>query len=331
MNVLRILSYITSRLDWYLFGGKQRHEEFVLQRKRNQQHCYDYPAENNRWKKVGASPVFGDCHTGTVFDPYVFCDADVFYMVVSERMTGNLLLLFSKDGIRWEKRTTVLSAQPNSWEHVVNRGCLLKVGDAWHLWYTGQNKGVSRVGHLTNKKLTSFDRTDNNRSVLEANTLKEGVSVMNPCVLWDEEKRVFRMWYAAGENYEPDAIFYAESKDGDHWEKRSEPVLAKDEAHEWEKYKVGGCDVKRMSDGRYIMFYIGYQNLDVARICYALSSDGISWKRPDDNLVIAPSRESWDADAVYKPAFVERNGEQFLWYNGRSGTDEYIGLAKRTV
>ena len=135
------------------------------------------------------------------------------------------------------------------------------------------------------------------------------------------------MWYAAGENYEPDVIFYAESTDGDHWKKRQEPVLTKLESHEWEKAKVGGCDVKLKADGTYEMYYIGYQNVDVARICYATSKDGLDWNRSDNNLLIAPSKNRFDSDATYKPSVVERDGKQYMWYNGRHNHEEYIGLA----
>lgn len=75
------------------------------------------------------------------------------------------------------------------------------------------------------------------------------------------------------------------------------------------------------------MYYIGYQNVDVARICYATSKDGIQWNRSEDNLLISPSRNRFDSDACYKPAVVEHGGKQYLWYNGRHKHDEYIGLA----
>ena len=78
------------------------------------------------------------------------------------------------------------------------------------------------------------------------------------------------------------------------------------------------------------MYYIGYQNVDVARICYATSKDGIHWVRKDNNIIIAPSRNRFDSDACYKPAVVERDGKLFMWYNGRYNNDEYIGLATKS-
>ena len=43
---------------------------------------------------------------------------------------------------------------------------------------------------------------------------------MCPDVLWDDQAKLFRMWYSGGEQYEPDAIGYATSPDGDAWSKR---------------------------------------------------------------------------------------------------------------
>ena len=42
---------------------------------------------------------------------------------------------------------------------------------------------------------------------------------MCPHVLWDEQQKLFRMWYSGGEQYEPDAIGYATSPDGLKWTK----------------------------------------------------------------------------------------------------------------
>ena len=329
--IMSLLGRIKYNISWYLLGGKQRAEIFARQREENQQHCYDYPPENNGWKKYGDKPVLGDVKTGTLFDPYVSVNENEFVMVVSERKSGNLILLRSNDGMSWGEQTTILTRKKKTWEDTVNRACILFVDNKWHIWYTGQKGRKSRIGHLTSDSFKHFSRYSNNQPVITPTLPEEGDSVMNPCVLWNVEKHIFQMWYAAGENYEPDMIFYAESTDGDNWHKRETPVLEKLESHEWEAFKVGGCDVKRLKDGTYIIYYIGYQNLDVTRICFATSVDGIHWERTSDNYCISPSKNSWDSDACYKPSVVEKDGEYYMWYNGRRETFEYIGLAKKKI
>ena len=78
------------------------------------------------------------------------------------------------------------------------------------------------------------------------------------------------------------------------------------------------------------MFYIGYEDIDTARICLARSKNGITaWERCPANPIISPTPDSWDADACYKPSVIcdEENNRRLLWYNGRKGGAEYIGLA----
>lgn len=300
---------------------------FGTQRERNQKHCYDFPSENNGWKKIGNAPVYGDKDTNCVFDPFVMVENDRFVMIVSERLNHGIDRLESDDGIHWNKTATILSRVPDTWQSIVNRATLVFHNGLWHMWYTGQFNNSACIGHTVSKDGILFHNAKH--PCLKAEMKAEGVSVMNPCVLWNEQKECFQMWYAAGENYEPDMLFYAESKDGDHWVKRTEPVLEKHTSHLWECAKVGGCDVKIKSDGSYEMYYIGYQNIDVARICYATSKDGIHWNRDDNNLLIAPSKDGFDSDACYKPAMIERDGRKYMWYNGRHNNEEYIGLAMK--
>ena len=328
-NVLFFVKKVKGKITWYLFGGKKRAQKFAMQRALNQKHCFDFPAELNGWKKIGKSPVYGNLSTGSIFDPFVFSYENTFFMVASERKTGNLILLRSEDGKKWLLYDTILEGVSNTWEKVVNRACILCVNGVWHLWYTGQNGKSSCIGHLASNDFTQFTRSQNNNAVLIPTLEAEGLSVMNPCVLWNEQRGLFQMWYAAGESYEPDVIFYAESKDGNIWKKREKPVLTKLESHEWEKYKVGGCDVKLLEDGSYIMYYIGYQNLDVARICFATSKDGINWERSAENICISPSENSWDAHACYKPSVIIDGYKTYMWYNGRKDNCEYIGLATK--
>ena len=76
------------------------------------------------------------------------------------------------------------------------------------------------------------------------------------------------------------------------------------------------------------MFYIGYQNEDYAQIGMARSRDGVTgWERHPENPIIAPDPGRWDGEACYKP-FVIYDGEKWLlWYNGRQGAVEQIGVA----
>jgi len=157
----------------------------------------------------------------------------------------------------------------------------------------------------------------------------EKTSVMTPHVIWDDEARLYKIWYSAGLNREPDAIGYATSPDGLVWTKREEnPVFEADPKVEWRRAKVAGCQIIKDS-GWYLMFYIGFSNPYHAQIGIARSKDGITnWQQLAANPIIRTSAQpGWDADACYKP-YAMFDGEKWvLWYNGRRKNLEQIGVA----
>ena len=296
----------------------------------NQRHCYDYPSENNGWKKIGNRPVWGNRETGTMFDPYVLRLDSKFLMVVSARKTKSIILVESTDGECWKSPQLLLTGRDGKWDDIVNRGCLVQHNGKLYLWYTGQYNDKSFIGLAVSSDNKTYLRIQDS-PVLSAEAKHEGQSVMNPCVIWDEKENIFKMWYSAGETYEPDVSCYAERIDGIRWTKHHKPVLTKYPQHKWEQYKIGGCHVVKQDDDSYLIYYIGYQNIDVARICMAYSHDGINWERDNNNLLIAPTKDSWDADSIYKPSVIDCDGELYLWYNGRKAMEEYIGLCKKNI
>ncbi len=302
-----------------------------IRRYRNQKHISDYPAECGGWKKYKGNPVLGDKETGTLFDPFIRCVDNRYIMCVSRRRDDCLMFFDSLDGITWENERVILEGIPNSdWETKVNRGCFLIRDNQWYVWYTGQHNGKSRIGLAISRDGRSFSRISS-MPVLIPEKDFEGDAVMNPCVLWDADKASFRMWYAAGENYEPDVLCYAESKDGVTWDKWPEPVMKADVRKAYQQFKVGACDILKTKKA-YVMAYIAYQNLDVARICVATSNDGIlKWETLDENPILSPEKKQWDGHAVYKPTILYDHNRQIIriWYNGRNGHCEKIGLAEK--
>ncbi len=137
------------------------------------------------------------------------------------------------------------------------------------------------------------------------------------------------MWYSGGDQYEPDAIGLATSPDGLSWSKHPKnPVFRADPNSAWERHKVTACQVIRQ-DGWFVMFYIGFRDIDHAQIGLARSRDGIGgWQRHPANPIIRPGQGKWDADAVYKPFAILDGAKWRLWYNGRRGGSEQIGMAE---
>jgi predicted GH43/DUF377 family glycosyl hydrolase len=152
-------------------------------------------------------------------------------------------------------------------------------------------------------------------------------ALMCPSAIWDEQARLFRMWYCGGDQYEPDAIGYATSADGLHWTKHpSNPVFRPTPENTWEQYKVAGAQVF-LHKGWYYIVYIGYRDIDHAQIGIARSRDGIKdWMYHPRNPIVRPGQDGFDQDACYKPFMLFDGKRWLLWYNGRHGWLEQIAL-----
>ena len=311
-----------------VFSKVRRKIEYI----HNKKATYDYAPQQGGWEKY-ESPVFGDETTASVFDPFVVMIEDRYRLFVSERKNSGIICTDSTDGTEWEKWKVALEAgNKGSWEERVNRASVCKIDGKWLMWYTGQSRNNSAIGIATSDDGIRFTRMQQKPILVPSEPYEKG-SVMNPCVLWDKDEEIFKMWYAAGEQFEPDVLCYAESKDGINWERyANNPILEKSN-EKYDQCKVGGCDILKEND-RYYMFYIGYQNVDTARVCMAESNDGIhNWVRSMDNPVISPEKKSWDADAVYKPTVVlnKQKNKLLMWYNGRKQNCERIGLAEYRI
>lgn len=290
-----------------------------------------FPPTAGGWRKYEGNPVLGSEALGTCFDIFVMEDGGEYRMYFSWRNRKSLAVSTSKDGVEWSEPRVILEPRLDTgWEDDLNRNCIVKREDGYHMWYTGQaNHQHSWIGYATSQDGLNWKRMSD-QPVLFPERPFEGASVMCPCVIWDETRKLFKMWYSAGETYEPNVIGYATSRDGMHWDKLpSNPIVTPMREFPCEQDRIGACQVFQR-DGWYYMFYIGYEDIDTARICLARSPDGVTrWQRHPQNPIVSPSEGEWDADACYKPHVVWQPERQrwLLWYNGRHGAPEYIGLA----
>lgn len=289
--------------------------------------------EKGSFQKYGDAPVFGNKERGTMFDAYVWRQGGKIRMDLSWRSRNALAVTFSEDGIHWDPPVITLDgADCSPWENMINRNCVLPdpYGEGYLMWYTGQwwehKVGRSRIGLARSADGIHFER-EGDSPVLVPETEFEKDSVMNPFVMFENGK--FRMWYAAGETYEPNVICYAESVDGVHWEKwPTNPIFQCAPENPYEQDRIGAVQILR-EEGGYLMFYIGYWDVHTACICAARSKDGISgWQRVRENPLVVPTPGSWDEDSCYKPGVLrDDEGRYHIWYNGRRGSEEYIGYA----
>ena len=279
------------------------------------------------WVKYAENPVLGG-DLGTCFDISVLKEGETYRMWFSWRPKKSIALVESKDGVQWSKPVIVLGPNKNTdWENDLNLPVVIKNGERYQMWYTGQARGKSWIGYATSKDGVTWERMSD-KPVLAAEKPWEKVAVMCPHVMYDDKARQYRMWYSAGEQYEPNAIGYATSEDGLKWARHeNNPIFKPDAKNAWEKDRVTACQVIRQGDW-HLMFYIGFRDRDHAQIGLARCRDGISdWQRHQANPIIRPGKGQWDQDAVYKPYAIFDGKQWLLWYNGRKGGVEQIGLA----
>jgi beta-fructofuranosidase len=311
-------------LDLFARGGSARLKSLdVWQMKPNRG-----AAETSAgWFKSPANPVLGG-KLGTCFDVSVLKEDGKYRMWFSWRPRKSIAMVESRDGVHWSEPVIVLG--PNSetdWEADVNRPVVLERDGVYHMWYTGQAKGHSWIGQAMSTDGRKWERLYLS-PVLSPEQPWEKVAVMCPHVLWDERTERWRMWYSGGEQNEPNAIGYATSADGRNWTKaEANPIFRPDPNFAWEKDRVTGCQVLPHQGG-YLMFYIGFRDEAHAQIGAAWSRNGVTgWRRHPANPIIRSGKDRWDQDAVYKPYALFDGKRWQLWYNGRRGGSEQIGLA----
>lgn len=284
------------------------------------------PKKPAAWVKHAGNPVLGG-DLGTCFDLCVLRDGGKYRTWFSWRPKKSIAVTDSLDGVHWSEPKIVLGPTATGWEDDINRPCVVKRADGYHLWYTGQANGHSQIGYAASADGLHWTRKP--KPVLSAEQPWEKVAVMCPDVLWDEATKQYRLWYSGGDQYEPDAIGYATSPDGISWSRLTAPVFAADAHSAWEQHKVTACQIVQR-DGWYEMFYVGFRDIDHAAIGVARSRDGLTnWQRLPANPIVSPTPGAWDADACYKPFALYDGHTWRLWYNGRQGNSEQIGLVTK--
>ena len=283
-----------------------------------------------RWYKYDGNPVLRASELGTVFDVSVLQENGKFVMYFSWRPKQSIGRVESTDGIFWSAPVIVLGPNKKTgWEERVNRPVVLKRAETYYMWYTGQTKERSSIGYAISQDGITWKRASP-KPVLVSDSTWEKVAVVAPHVIWDEGAGIFRMWYSGGEQYEPDAIGYATSTDGQTWAKLpSNPIFRSTPTNQWEQAKVTAAQVLQHANW-YYMFYIGFGDEDHAQIGLARSKNGITeWQRHPQNPIIRRGGQGqWDSDSCYKPFAIFVDSQRwFLWYNGRKETTEQIGLA----
>jgi predicted GH43/DUF377 family glycosyl hydrolase len=286
--------------------------------------------------KSSKNPVVGP-GIGPCFDVSVLFDQGRYRMWFSWRAKKAIALVESSDGETWNMPPKIVIAAPSPLRrklflsecHDVSRPCVIFHKGQYHLWYCIHAKTIS-IAYAVSNDGVSWKHL--NKAALLPELPWEKDALMGPCVIYDEQERVFKMWYSGGGQYEPDAIGYATSIDGVAWKKHpSNPIFIGDPSAPWEKDRAVGMHVMQ-SEGYYLGFYIGFANgFEKSCIGLARSKNGITgWERHAGNPIITPGAAgTWEDCNVYRPYVIHQKDKWMLWYNASRFSDrvEQIGVA----
>lgn len=192
----------------------------------------------------------------------------------------------------------------DTWDKKIReRGWILRVGETYHLWYTGYNEDRSplrMLGHATSADGLRWERDANN-------PIYDKGWVEDMCVL--EHEGGFLM-FAEGER---DQAHSLSSPDGVHWTEEGKLDVRKKDGSPIPPGPYGTPTVW-FQDGTWYLFYErGDQG-----IWLATSKDRKVWTNIQDEPVIAMGPESYDRHAVALNQIVRRDGLYYGFYHANA-------------
>ena len=293
----------------------------------------------NGWRRFKRNPLIHTSY-GEFSDPCVIRVGETYYMYVTWCDQYKITCFLSSNGRDWSAPMmdimTSFSPRVNyGWEQRVEKPCALYRNGCFQMWYAAASfekepyePGRTVIAYAHSRDGLLWERW--NTPVLEPELLWEGNNVSYPCVLFDEDAGVYRMWYGGGDYEYPQFVGYAESADGTTWERKSSrPVFSADRARFIERDRITPGQVFR-NNGKYYMLYSAYEHITNARLCLAESVDGLSWTRRQDDPFMTGGRCAWwDSGYVSDAWMLPEEDGWSLWYTGHRGTARNIGLAFR--
>jgi predicted GH43/DUF377 family glycosyl hydrolase len=235
----------------------------------------------------------------------------------------------SSDGITWNRYSSnpVLDlGSGGEWDsYRVYSPSVVFDGSIYHMWYTGYNNAIFRIGYANSTDGITWVKSPANPVLsLGPGGEWDDSRVYQPSIYFDGS--TFHMWYSGYDsiNYR---IGYANSTDGISWIKHpSNPILNNGSLGTWDESRVFAPSVV-YNGSKYVMCYTGLDG-GTYRIGYATSEDGINWaKSPANPVLDVGTSGSWDDTNVHSPTILFNNTRYFMWYSGENGPNSRIGYA----
>ncbi len=262
------------------------------------------------WTKDALNPVLERGPTDSwddyrVYFPTVFLVDTIFHMLYSGLDGTNLRIgrATSPDGITWTKDALnpILDLGPaGSWDAVgLVSEIVLFDGFIYHLWYTGIDDQVHRIGHATSPDGIVWTKDSTNNPVMSVGsaTSWDYPRVQGIHIIFDGA--IYQMWYSGGDFFDW-RIGYATSVNGISWTKfENNPILEVGPAGSWDDASTAfGLVQLDETNSTYNMWYSGYDGTNV-RIGYAKSLQGLEDFTVAPNTYVIPGSDSVVVTALF--------------------------------
>ena len=290
-----------------------------------------------RWKDYPGNPVL---ERGSGWDSHyvdvgaVIKENDSSYIMwysgSSDGITPRTGRATSKDGIKWEKDSLnpVLQIGSSSdWDKgAAFNPSVLATDSGYIMFYSGAKNLTSipihgEIGCATSKDGRLWVKDSLNPILTFCPAPEWDSNYLDlPAVIFEDS--TYKMWYNGAVSNFPSAtssIGFATSSDGINWTKYAQnPVLWSGSSSSWDKNGVGLSEVIYDS-GYYRMWYEGnitnFHNGYMGGLGYAVSEDGINWKKYPGNPVMPSHFLSWSQGTPHNPSVIRNGNGLRMWYS----------------
>jgi predicted GH43/DUF377 family glycosyl hydrolase len=238
----------------------------------------------------------------------------------------------SADGINWTKLdTAVLKPDVGTWdETLVAVSTVIHDNGTYKMWYTGWSPSDDRgkMGYATSTNGINWTKYHANPVMTPGAATWEAGGPH-----WGSVMAVpgggYKMWYTGYTiDYSKGEIGHATSADGITWTRADSvnPVLTTGSPGQWDDAEVWGAVF--FINNVYHMWYVGLQAPDnIRQTGYAISSDGIHWKKYNDpstkgtlyaesDPVLKPTSGQWDGSSTQSTTVMLEGDSLRMWYAG---------------
>ncbi|MDA1315264.1 MAG: hypothetical protein O2968_18175 [Acidobacteria bacterium] len=293
------------------------------------------------WKKVKSGAVIALGEEGAFDDMHVFAPTVVrenseyrlWYPGSRGTVAGRIFrlgLAMSPDGVRFTKSSNNPVYEFGDGRSSVVTPTMLRQLDGTpiredgklRMWFTGVD--------FSDGLHTLHETTSSDGENWSSPSPPQIENAYAPTVIKDGDG--YRMWYT-DVGVASWAFRHAASADGRHWKITPEPVMAVDQ--EWEHRRLFYPTVVKY-DGLYLMWYASYwiekPDADMTAIGFAVSEDGIHWRKNSNNPVLRPDPKlAWESYYNSSQSVMRLDdGTWRIWYGSRKEppfVNKYFAIA----